>query len=63
MSRSITVLVHVFALAIEVVDRHSMVLAAMTGENLVVAVAIDVSDPEGMPLGQSIVDHTSRAKL
>ena len=42
--------------AIEVVHRDPMVLAAVAGEDLVVAVAIDVGDPEGVAVGQGVVD-------
>ncbi len=40
-----------------------MILAAMAGEDLLVAVAIDVGDPEGVAVGQGVVDHGSRPKL
>ena len=39
-----------------------MILAAVAGEDLVVAVAVDVGDPEGMAVGQGVVDHRPRAE-
>ena len=39
-----------------------MVLAAMAGEDLVVAVAVDVGDPEGVAVGQGRVEHGPRAE-
>ena len=39
-----------------------MVLAAVAGEDLVVAVAVDVGDPEGVAVGQGVVDHGPRAE-
>ena len=41
---------------IEVVHRDAMILAAVAGEDLVVAVAIDVGHPEGVAVGQGRVD-------
>ena len=39
--------------SIELVHRHPMILAAVAGEDLVVAVPIDVGDPERMAVGQA----------
>ena len=49
--------------SIEVIHRNPMVLAAVAGEDLLVAVAIDVGDPEGVAVGQGIVDDGARPKL
>ena len=40
-----------------------MVLAAVAGEDLLVAVAIDVGDPEGVAVDQGIVDDGARPEL
>ena len=40
-----------------------MVLSSMTGEDLVIAVAVDISHPEGVAVGQAVVDHGPWAKL
>ncbi len=63
MSRSITVRLPFLIGSIEVIHRNPMVLAAVAGEDLLVAVAIDVGDPEGVAVGQGIVDHGARPKL
>src|SRR5262249_35769084 len=49
--------------AVEVVHRHAMVLAAVAGEDLVVAVAVHVGDPEGMAVGEGGVDRRAGAEL
>ena len=39
-----------------------MILAPVAGEDLVVAVAIDIGHPEGVAVGQGVVDHGPRAE-
>ena len=40
-----------------------MIFAAVAGEDFLIAVAIDVGDPEGMAVGQSVVDDDARAEF
>ena len=49
--------------AIKVVHRNPVVLAAMACKHLVVAIAIDVGDPERMSVGERFVEHGAAAEL
>ena len=50
-------------LPVEVVHRDPVILAPVAGEDLVVAVAVDVGDPEGVAVGQGRVEHGPGAEL
>ena len=63
MSRSMTVRFQVLLGAVEVVERDPVVLAAVACEDLVVAIAIDVGNPEGVAVGERVVQDDSWAEL
>ena len=48
---------------VEIIHRDPMIGAAVAGEDLVVAVAIDVGDPEGVAIGQGRVEDRARSEL
>ena len=50
-------------LAVEVIGRDPCVLAAVAGEDLVVAVAVHVGDPEGVAVVEGVVQDGRRAEM
>src|SRR5206468_5812846 len=48
--------------AVEVVGQDARAGAAVAGEDLVGAVAVDVGDPEGVAVAQGVVDDRPRAE-
>src|SRR5262245_4068364 len=56
-------LVPIIASAIEMVGGNAMVLAAVAGEDFVVAISINISDPEGVALRKRVVKDRARAQM